>query len=73
MPRTLANAITGVVVEQVGWTSFFLLCSVVAIPGMLLLFKVAPWNAPFEAFASANESDELEVEPARTNKPPDSE
>lgn len=44
VPRTLANAVTGVIVEQVGWTSFFLLCTVLAIPGMLLLFKVAPWN-----------------------------
>jgi PAT family beta-lactamase induction signal transducer AmpG len=40
----LANAVTGVIVESVGWTNFFLLCTVLAIPGMLLLFKVAPWN-----------------------------
>ena len=45
VPRTLANAVTGIIVERVGWTSFFLLCTVLAIPGMLLLFKVAPWNA----------------------------
>ena len=44
VPRTLANAVTGVIVENVGWTNFFLLCTVLAIPGMLLLFKVAPWN-----------------------------
>ena len=44
VPRTLANAVTGVIVEQTGWTSFFLLCTVLAIPGMLLLLKVAPWN-----------------------------
>lgn len=45
VPRTLANAVTGIIVEHVGWTSFFLLCTALAIPGMLLLFKVAPWNA----------------------------
>jgi PAT family beta-lactamase induction signal transducer AmpG len=45
VPRTLANAVTGLIVESVGWTSFYLICAVVAIPGMLLLFKVAPWNA----------------------------
>jgi len=45
VPRTLANAVTGLIVENVGWTSFFLVCVVVAIPGMLLLFKVAPWSA----------------------------
>jgi PAT family beta-lactamase induction signal transducer AmpG len=44
VPRTLANAVTGIIVEQVGWTQFFLLCTLLAIPGMLLLFKVAPWN-----------------------------
>lgn len=44
VPRTLANAVTGVIVEQTGWTPFFLLCTALAVPGMLLLFKVAPWN-----------------------------
>jgi len=44
VPRTLANAVTGVIVEQTGWTTFFFLCTALAIPGMLLLFKVAPWN-----------------------------
>jgi PAT family beta-lactamase induction signal transducer AmpG len=44
VPRVFANAFTGVLVERLGWTSFFLLCTVLAVPGMLLLFKVAPWN-----------------------------
>ena len=44
VPRTIANAVTGVIVEQVGWTNFFFLCTALAIPGMLLLIKVAPWN-----------------------------
>ena len=44
VPRTLANAVTGVIVEYTGWTNFFLLCTVLALPGMLLLIKVAPWN-----------------------------
>jgi PAT family beta-lactamase induction signal transducer AmpG len=44
VPRTLANAVTGVIVEQTGWTTFFFVCTALAIPGMLLLFKVAPWN-----------------------------
>ena len=43
-PRTLAGASTGIIVEQVGWFNFFLFCVVLAVPGMLLLFKVAPWN-----------------------------
>jgi PAT family beta-lactamase induction signal transducer AmpG len=45
VPRTFVNATAGWLVEQLQWSGFFLLCAVLAIPGMLLLFKVAPWNA----------------------------
>ncbi|MDQ3268510.1 MAG: AmpG family muropeptide MFS transporter [Pseudomonadota bacterium] len=44
MPRTFANAATGWLVEAIGWTGFFLLCALLALPGMVLLLKVAPWN-----------------------------
>jgi MFS transporter, PAT family, beta-lactamase induction signal transducer AmpG len=44
VPRTFANASTGYIVEQIGWFGFFLLCTVLAIPGLLLLSRVAPWN-----------------------------
>jgi PAT family beta-lactamase induction signal transducer AmpG len=44
IPRTFANASTGFLIEAIGYTSFFLLCTAVAAPGMLMLFKVAPWN-----------------------------
>ena len=44
VPRTLANAATGFIVEAAGYFNFFLLCVVVAIPGMLLLLAVAPWS-----------------------------
>jgi len=44
MPRTFANAATGWLVESMGWMGFFLLCALLAVPGMLLLFKVAPWH-----------------------------
>lgn len=44
VPRTVINAGTGYLVEALGWTPFFLLCTVLAIPGMLLLVKVAPWH-----------------------------
>ncbi len=44
LPRTFANAITGIIVEQIGWTSFYFLCTALAIPGMLMLLKIAPWN-----------------------------
>ncbi len=44
IPRTFANATTGVIVEQIGWTNFYFLCTALAVPGMLMLLKVAPWN-----------------------------
>ena len=44
LPRTFANSTTGIIVENIGWTNFYLVCTAIAIPGMLLLFKVAPWN-----------------------------
>jgi PAT family beta-lactamase induction signal transducer AmpG len=46
VPRTFANASTGFIVEAVGWTQFYVICAIVAIPGLLLLMKVAPWKAP---------------------------
>ena len=45
VPRTFANAATGYLVDYLGWFYFFILCFVLAVPGMLLLFKVAPWSA----------------------------
>ncbi len=44
VPRTLANALSGFLVEQMGWCGFFILCTVLALPGMVLLVRVAPWN-----------------------------
>ena len=43
-PRSMANAATGFLVESVGWVEFFLICMLAAVPGMLLLIWVAPWN-----------------------------
>ena len=48
LPRTFANASTGIIVEQIGWTSFYFVCTALAIPGMLMLFKVAPWHEKTE-------------------------
>lgn len=44
VPRTFLNATTGYLVEYLGWGPFFLLCTALAIPGMLLLVRVAPWS-----------------------------
>ncbi|CAN1537867.1 ProP Permeases of the major facilitator superfamily [Methylophilaceae bacterium] len=45
VPRTFANAATGYMVENLGWFKFFIWCFVLAIPGMLMLFKIAPWHS----------------------------
>ncbi|MDR2626108.1 MAG: AmpG family muropeptide MFS transporter [Zoogloeaceae bacterium] len=44
MPRSFINATAGGLVEYMGWVRFFFFCTLLAVPGMLLLFKVAPWG-----------------------------
>ncbi|MEP7328439.1 MAG: AmpG family muropeptide MFS transporter [Betaproteobacteria bacterium] len=44
VPRTVINATTGWIVAQTGWFDFFLLCTLLAVPGMALLLRVAPWH-----------------------------
>ena len=44
VPRTFINASVGFVVAQTGWFNFFIVCFVLAIPAMLMLPKIAPWN-----------------------------
>lgn len=45
VPRTFINASAGWWVETLGWVNFFMLCTVLAVPGMLLLSRVAPWSS----------------------------
>ncbi len=44
VPRVLAAAPTGFLAKHLGWEGFFLACTFMAIPGMLLLLKFAPWH-----------------------------
>lgn len=44
VPRTFLNSAAGYIVAETGWFNFFILCFVLAIPGLLLLPKIAPWN-----------------------------
>ncbi|MFC1840277.1 AmpG family muropeptide MFS transporter [Thermodesulfobacteriota bacterium] len=44
VPRVIISAPTGYLAKIMGWEAFFISCALVAIPGMLLLFKIAPWN-----------------------------
>ncbi len=45
IPRVLASAPTGYFVKRVGWESFFITCAIIAVPGLLLLLKFAPWKS----------------------------
>ena len=44
MSRSLLSAPAGVVAERVGWPAFFLFTVAAAIPGFLLLARLAPWG-----------------------------
>jgi PAT family beta-lactamase induction signal transducer AmpG len=45
LPRVLASAPTGFMAKHIGWEDFFIACALIAVPGMLLLLKIAPWNS----------------------------
>ena len=45
LSRQLASSVTGFMAKYMGWPGFFIFCTLIAIPGMLLLVKVAPWNS----------------------------
>lgn len=54
LPRSLANAVTGFIVEETGWVFFFVLCTLLAIPGMVTLLWVAPWRVEAETVDHAS-------------------
>ena len=41
VPRVLASAPTGFAVSALGWSSFFIFCTVAALPGLLLLLWIS--------------------------------
>jgi len=42
--RDVLSSPTGFFAKYMGWENFFIFCVVIAVPGMLLLLKFAPWN-----------------------------
>lgn len=56
LPRVITSSFSGLIVDNIGWTDFFYLSAGLAIPGMLLLFWIAPWNAPYDASAGGSTS-----------------
>jgi PAT family beta-lactamase induction signal transducer AmpG len=53
LPRALASAPTGMAVTLVGWEGFFIFCSLAAVPGLLVLRRVAPRRGARAAAESA--------------------
>ncbi len=49
VPRSLINASAGYLVAALGCADFYWLCFALALPGMFLLLKVAPWSASTRA------------------------
>jgi len=43
-PRVLASAPTGYFAKYMGWAEFFVFCALIAIPGLLMLIRIAPFN-----------------------------
>ena len=54
VPRTFINALTGYIVEFTGWTNFFIICFFLAMPGLMLLPKIAPWGKEKKSQFDAN-------------------
>ena len=44
LTRSFSNATTGFLIEYFGYEQFFYLCTVLAVPGMILLLVVAPFS-----------------------------
>lgn len=51
VPRVILSSPTGWMAKQMGWEMFFVFCTVVAVPGMLLLFSVFKLEKPAQKAA----------------------
>jgi PAT family beta-lactamase induction signal transducer AmpG len=44
VPRVLLGASAGYLAKHLGWEAYFVFCTLLAVPGILLLVRVAPWR-----------------------------
>lgn len=58
LPRVVFSSVTGIMAETLGWFTFFCVCYCMAIPGMLLLLKVAPFGADGDSRISESDAGE---------------
>lgn len=45
VPNVVAASATGFMIEWIGWELFYYSCAIIALPGLLLLIRLAPWGA----------------------------
>jgi len=45
VPGTIGAMASGYMAEYYGWSLFYVVCALAAIPGLLVLLKIAPWSA----------------------------
>ncbi len=48
IPGVFAASMTGYMTSFLGWNVFYSCCALIALPGLLLLLKIAPWNTSNE-------------------------
>ena len=44
VPRVFLGSSSGYLAKHMGWSTYFLFCTVIAIPGLLFLFRVKRWE-----------------------------
>jgi len=52
IPGTLVASGTGYMALWLGWVGFYVVCALVALPGMVLLLKIAPWGSTNEEISA---------------------
>lgn len=57
LARLFTGPIAGLLVDGLGWSTFFLLTVPCAIPGLVLLHRFAPWNRPETSDLAADSSE----------------
>jgi MFS transporter, PAT family, beta-lactamase induction signal transducer AmpG len=60
LPRVITGPVSGFTVDALGWSNFFWLSMLAAVPGMVLLYRFVPWGV---------REPEFSVEPPRSRAP----
>ncbi len=58
VPRTLLASSTGFMATDLGWSRFFIVCTLLALPGLLLLTRFRPWLEQNDAAPAAKTIEE---------------